>query len=149
VKKEAPTYSEAADNFGALGHVQPPLGPVNWLEMLRIQYPFIPIMPPPYQVATLVLQANVARDFIVPVGAAMAMLRGNIEYYVSFAGSAQVPDLVNTADNVALEQRPKSFYGPEGYPFYVGGTTSFSVISPFAGCVVTCQFYSVQLLPEY
>lgn len=117
------------------------VSPQTDLAHLRSEFPFLGIMPPPYRVVALALTQNVAAALPIPDGAKMMVMRGNMDYYVSFQGAAVVPTTLNTNPNINPAEWPQSFYAPEGFPIYVGQSVDCSIISPFIGCVVTVAFW--------
>lgn len=135
-----PVPEETAIRDAMTGRLQTPQGPMNTLQSLRIMFPFIPIMPFPDIMRSVVLVANVAQELVIPDMCQVIILRGSTDYYVSHLGRAEVP-----VDATAM-----SLYRPDGIAFYVGGKKSLSVITPSAtGCIVTILGYIPPELPQY
>lgn len=115
-----------------LGGVQPAQGEVNDLALLRMAFPFLPILPVPFEVVSVVTDAGVtATDLLVPDGAVLGRFLGNGDYYVSMTGNAVIPSAAEQAASIAQGNQPnKSMYKPEYTWFYLGGHRSFSVKAP-------------------
>lgn len=115
-----------------------PRGPINDLMRFRQQFPYVPIIPFPPQVRTVVLAANVAKDIDIPDVVVAVLLRGNADYYISNHGNAEIP----------IDGLSKSIYKPDGIMFFTGGIKNLSVIAP-AACIVTLLGYAPSELPRY
>jgi hypothetical protein len=112
----------------------PSLNPVTDLMELRYEFPFLPIMPFPASLSTVVLAANTAQDLPIIDGATVAMFFGSGDFYLSKLGNAEVPSSVNVAN-------AQSIYKPTGFLWYVRGLRSVSVIAPNADTVVQALCY--------
>ncbi len=78
------------------------------------------------------LVANTAQTETIPTGAMYVNMNCTGQYYVNFTGTATVP-----AGNITNGTGSALSVGAR----YIGGLTSFSVISPVA-CTITFEYYS-------
>lgn len=108
-------------------------GPVDNLIALRLQFPFMEILPFPARVVSVALNANTPTDVNIPDGTVGIVLRGNGDYFISLNGGAAIPT-IGGPDT-------QSIYKPEGYVMYVGGRHQLSVVAPNAGTVVSFMCY--------
>ena len=81
-------------------------------------------------VNALSLAASTAETLTIPAGAKWVFFSATGNFYVKANGTAEVPGDVTDGSAAVLN--------PTGR--YLGGTTSLSIIAPFA-CVVTAQFF--------
>ena len=117
-----------------------PLGVTNNMARFRIDFPYVPVIPFPNQVRTIVLVQNAAQDIEIPDRVVAIMLRGNGNYFISNNGNAEVP-----ADKFS-----KSIYKPEGWLIYTGGIKTLSAITPdVGGCILTLMGYAPVEMPRY
>lgn len=107
------------------------------LRALRLQFPFLEVIPVPARAVSVSLAANTPTEVVIPDGMVAIIMRGNADYYVSFNGAAGIP--VAIGNNQSLDTQ--SIYKPEGYLMYVGNKRAFSVIAPNAGTIVTFMCY--------
>lgn len=111
-------------------------GPHNDLIAMRIQFPYLEIVPFPARAKSILCSANVARDLELPDGTVAIVIRGNDDYFVSMNGNADIP----TTDNDS-----QSVYKPEGYMIYVGNVHSMSVIAA-QDTIVSVMCYPLQAI---
>ena len=145
---EAP-HGRLPDNMGVeqQGFNISVLSPRNVLASIRAQFPFLPIIPFPSEVKTLFLPvAGTAADLYFPDGAAVAMFRGNQNYLMSLHGNAQVPTAALTGQGEFDTAASKSFFAPEGVPFFIHGVKSASFVSDMANTYVTAIFWPIGLI---
>lgn len=108
-------------------------GPNADLASLRLQFPFLQIIPfPPRAVSVKLTVASQAYNIDIPDGTSLIKMKGNGDYYVSQNGNAEVP-----FETPGGSIQSQSIYKPEEYLLYVGGIRQLSVISPFANTIVT------------
>ena len=88
----------------------------------------------PLYVDALVLTANVAVTQAIPTGARFVIFSSTCTFYVQRSGAAAVPGATTTT-GVAAQLNPAAW-------FLANGETSFSMITPATGCVVTVSFYT-------
>lgn len=122
-----------------------PRGPINDLMSLRQRFPFLPILPLMGEGVAVFLAAGVAQDLQIPDGASLMCIRGNNDFYISVHGNAEVPTATNA---VPGPSQTKSFYAPQGFLYFVGGLSNFSVVAPNANTIVTACFYSPDQMPR-
>jgi hypothetical protein len=120
---------------------QPPLNPTSDLMALRSQFPFLPVMPFPTVVKTVVLAANVAQDLVLADGTTVAMFFGSADFFLSREGNAVIPSSVNVA-------KAFSIFKPDRFLWYTRGMQNVSVISATAGCTVQALCYITQGWPS-
>ncbi len=130
---------ETALGDPATGELFTPQGPITALMAFRQQFPYVPVIPFPPQVRTIVLAGNAVQDIEIPDMVEAVLFRGSSDYYICDLGNADIP----TATNIS-----KSIYKPDGIMFYTGGKKSMSVIAP-AACIVTMLGYAPSELPRY
>lgn len=118
-----------------------PQGPRNDLASIRMQFPFVPIMPYPAPAAGVILAAGAAQDIVFPQGTCVFILSGNGDYYASVQGAAELPTAANVGQN-------KSVFRPEFAWFYTQAK-SISVIAPNANTYVQALCYIPTQLPSY
>lgn len=107
------------------------------LRALRLQFPFLEVIPVPARAVSVLLTANTPTEVVIPDGMVAMIMRGNNDYYVSFNGAAGIP--VVLGNNQTLDTQ--SIYKPEGYLMYVGNKKAFSVIAPNPNTIVTFMCY--------
>lgn len=112
----------------------PDFNPLTDLFDLRHKFPFLPIMPVPNSVSTVVLDGANAQDLPIADGATVAMFLGSGDFYLSLGGNAVVPTSINVAKAFSL-------YKPDRFLFYVRGKQNVSVISPTNGVTVQAWCY--------
>ncbi len=115
--------------------------PNRELMMLRAQFPFVPIMPPPNFVITKLLAANVAQNIDTPDMASIVRLFGDGDFFASFGGNAIVPAAANVGWNDGIAR-------PENIFFYIKDKPQISVISATVNRVVTAAFWTFNFTDE-
>lgn len=133
------TVPEETAIFPFPGVTLPMQTPDANLMHIRHQFPFVAVMPFPYETVAAVMVKDVAQDITVPDGAVIGRFIGNGDYWVSHAQRAKVP--------VAGEQS-QSMFKPEFTYFYLGGVKQFSVVSPTDGTVVQLVTYTADKWPR-
>lgn len=122
------------------GEAFTPQGPHNNLRRFRADFPYVPIIPWPREIRTIVLAQNAARDIEVPDTVTAVFLRSSGNYYASNHGNAEIP----------IDGTSKSAYKPDGIMFYTGGIRTISLISPdVGGCIVTLMGYAPLEWPRF
>ena len=103
-------------------------------DMLRMQFPFLPINPPVGAVNAVVLvTATPTKELYFPPGAKLVRFAGVNEFYVNFKSGALKP----TTD---IQNGSAPILAPEGW-YECSGVNSVSVYSATNGAVVTAEFY--------
>lgn len=126
------------------GEVWTPQGPENALMKFRAQFPFVPVIPFPPQVRTVMLAPNAPLEIEVPDMVEACMFRGSSDYYICNHGNASIP----VVGELRTDYQSKSIYRPDGIMFFTGGIKAFSIIAP-AACAVTLLGYAPTELPRY
>jgi len=104
------------------------------LMALRAQNPFVEIIPFPNSGTSVRLVANVAQDIQIPSGTKYMMLRGDLAYFITRNGNAQVPGAAQNSDAAMMQS-------PNNIKIYVEELQSFSVVAP-ADCYFTANFFA-------
>lgn len=117
-----------------------PATPDDILAYYRTVYPFLPILPLPASIVTVVLAANVAQDITIPDGTALAAFRGNADYYVSWQGAATVPAAAALPYGEVIS---KAAFKPEYAFFMLANNRQLSIVAPGNAIV------QVHCLPQF
>jgi len=138
---EIPEEAAIATHVGDKQFV--PRGPLHDLLILRQQYPFLPIMPLPPRVRTVIV-TNIAQavDLVIPDAAVLMQIRGSGVYYMSSNGGARVPDATDSQAARDSSNENMSFYPADGMYWYIGGMKSISIAAPVVNTIVTAVFFS-------
>ncbi len=118
------------------------------LDHFRLLFPFMPIMPVPTNIASVIVTvANTAYPLTFPDGTQLVHFAGDGtgDYWISFDGAAAVPTqpIIDANPGGKL-----AFFKPDYTWFYVSGMRQISVTSPTAGRIVQAHCYIVNSRPK-
>lgn len=121
---------------------QPVQSPDVDLSWLRVGFPYVPILPMPNDVVSVLLDGTNAQDIDIPRSAVLVRFEGTTnDWVVGLFGQAEYPTATNSKATLTNPTANKSVVCPRNTFFYCRGLGQISVNSKTASCVVSASFW--------